>query len=466
MIISSIQGWYSDMPKQSKLDLGLPDEADSGKTASAQDFPEDIDDPREGRIYTVSGISKHIKNLIEHNPDLVDIWVRGEVSNFKKHGSGHIYFSIKDEYALLNCVIFHGTMGRLRFEMDHGMKIIAHGTIGVYMPQGRYQFVIDNVRPDGLGALHQAYLKLREKLEKEGLFDDAHKVPLPRFPEVIGIATSETGAAVRDIINIIKRRYPKVIIYLMPTLVQGDGAANSIVKSIKTLDNMKEIDVIIIGRGGGSLEDLWAFNEEPVVRAIFNARHPIISAVGHQTDYTLSDFVADIRAPTPSAAAEIVVPDRLELMSEITGTQNYLKQIMFNILTQYKLEYNNLIESFAFQRPFERVREYQQHIDELQSRMKTGLTNIIRIKKLEASALGGKLASLDPTAVLSRGYSIALKGSGSCDIISSIEGLEGNTGLNIIVSDGDISAEIKDLKRIDKPITHLLSRLRKDRNIK
>jgi exodeoxyribonuclease VII large subunit len=451
------------MVKQSKLDIGIPGANTDRDPDSANGIGGSDPGPREGQIYTVSGITRHIKDILEHHPDLNDIWVRGEISNLTRHKSGHIYFSIKDEAALIRCAIFRGTAGRIRFDLDHGLKIVAHGSISVYLTQGNYQFVIDEVRPDGLGALHQAYLKLKEKLEKEGLFDEIHKKDLPRFPRVIGVATSDSGAAVRDIINVIRRRFPKVTIYLMPTIVQGDAAAKSIVNSIEKLDRLKEMDVIIIGRGGGSLEDLWAFNEEPVVRAVFAAEHPIISAVGHQRDYTLSDFAADVRAPTPSAAAEIVVPDMQELAAEIEGMQSLLKQNILNLLTQYKLEYSRLRESFAFQRPYDRIRELQQQIDELTGRMGSAVKNIMTIKKLEAEGLTGKLDSLDPTAVLSRGYSITTTGDRGGRIVSSISGLKPGSKINILVHDGEIVSRIEDTETVFEPITHLLSRVKKKR---
>ena len=283
---------------------------------------------RGAKIFTVSEISKFIKNYLESNDNLNKVWLRGEITNFTLHRSGHMYFDIKDEESVIPVAMFRNANQHLKFKPEHGMKVIANGSISVYLPHGRYQFILTDLLPDGLGALHLAYLQLKEKLSKQGLFALEHKVQIPQYPRVIGVITSATGAAVRDIINVTTRRYPGIRILISPSKVQGEGAAKELVIALKRLHEIGGVDVIIIGRGGGSLEDLWAFNEEVVARAIFESKIPIISAVGHETDFTISDFVADARAPTPSAAAEMAVPDIIELTQSITNNIQQIKQYL------------------------------------------------------------------------------------------------------------------------------------------
>lgn len=456
------------MSKQSKLNVGLKNETED-------DLKDELELDDEGKIklkktilneneiYTVKGITLHIKQILENHKNLIDIWIRGEISNLTKHTSGILYFTLKDDEASLPGIMFRDSAKKLRFDIEYGMKILAHGHISVYMPQGKYQIVVDEFRPDGLGALHLAYLQLKDKLSKEGLFDDIHKKPLPRFPKVIGIATSISGAALRDIINIISRRFPAVTIYCVPTQVQGDGAAESIQNSIRILDNRPEVDLIIVGRGGGSLEDLWAFNEEMVVRTIFKADKPIVSAVGHQTDFTLSDFAADIRAPTPSAAAEIVVPESAEIFSEIESLEEALKKGIINILNRKILEYKTLTESYAFQRPYDNIYQYQQKLDELIDHMVLALKNSMRINKLGFQKVSGKLETLNPGSVLKRGYSVALTAGKEGKVISSIVDLESENNIDVITADGEIKCNIESMHRLDEPIRRLTKRIKKRR---
>jgi exodeoxyribonuclease VII large subunit len=449
------------MVKQIKLDLGIKKKDDNeskesgnGNEAKKIDAPITFHEDKE--IFTVSGITYRIKRILEHEKSLMDLWIRGEISNLTKPGSGHLYFTLKDEESSLASIMFKEQRKRLRFELDHGMKILAHGHIGVYPPQGKYQFIVDEIQPDGAGALHLAFIQLKEKLVKEGLFDEIHKKSLPEFPKVIGIATSLTGAALRDMINIISRRFPAVTLYCIQTQVQGEGAADSIVNSIRILDDLEEVDIIIIGRGGGSLEDLWVFNEEPVVRAIFKANHPVVSAVGHQTDFTLSDFVSDVRAPTPSAAAEIVVPDRFELLDELNAIRDHLKNMIINKLNQYRIDLNNQVESFALQRPFERVYEAQQQLDELEGRNLSALRNAMKIKKLEYQEIFGKLGSLDPASVLKRGYSITVSHTHPGEVIGSVEALKKNLDVEVIMKDGQLICKIESLQKLSDPVKKLL----------
>ncbi|MCK4459589.1 MAG: exodeoxyribonuclease VII large subunit, partial [Methanosarcinales archaeon] len=279
-------------------------------------------------LYTVHELTQYVKQRLQNDPSLNNISVRGEISNFVHHTSGHMYFTMKDAHSQLNCVMFRGANQKLRFKPGSGMKVVCGGNITVYEARGVYQLLVWAIQPDGIGALYQAFEQLKEQLSKKGFFDDAHKKPLPAFPETIGIVTSRTGAVLHDIINVIRRRFPDVRIILAPARVQGDGAAAEIAHAIRQMNRLsisryrsaaRRIDVMIVARGGGSIEELWAFNEPEVAEAVFESEIPIVSAVGHETDVTICDFVADLRAPTPSAAAELVVPDRGQLAQQVAG---------------------------------------------------------------------------------------------------------------------------------------------------
>ena len=266
-------------------------------------------------VYSVNELNSYVKRILDNDENLKHIFVTGEISNYKAHYSGHLYMTIKDESASVKAVMFAGNASRLRFRPENGMKVLIFGTVSLFPRDGSYQLYISDMQPDGMGALSVAFEQLKKKLAAEGLFSDSYKKPIPKFPTRIGVITSETGAAVQDIFNVLSRRFPSAEVVLRPTQVQGDGAAQDIAKAIYVFNEYNAADVLIVGRGGGSIEDLWAFNEEVVARAVFASEIPVISAVGHETDYTICDFVADLRAPTPSAAAELAVPDRLELKS-------------------------------------------------------------------------------------------------------------------------------------------------------
>jgi exodeoxyribonuclease VII large subunit len=283
---------------------------------------------------TVGELTRRITNTLE--VEFPQVWVVGEVSNFKRHTSGHLFFSLKDDRAALRCVMWRSTAERLKHEIADGTEVEARGRISVYAQRGDYQLYVSSLKPRGMGALEVAFRKLKEKLASEGLFDPAHKKPLPRFPRRIGVVTSETGAAVRDIIHVLTRRWPAAAILLTPARVQGEGAGREIVGGIEKLNRIGGVDVLIVGRGGGSLEDLWAFNEEPVARAIFASEVPVVSAVGHETDFSISDFVADVRAPTPSAAAEIVAPDRREIAAGLDASLRRMGRQMSHRLQRAK----------------------------------------------------------------------------------------------------------------------------------
>ncbi len=361
-------------------------------------------------IYTVSELNKHVREVITFEPTLQQVWLQGEVSNLTKHSSGHYYFTLKDENSQISCVSFRSVNRNLRFEVEKDMKLLVFGNVDLYTVRGQYQFQVLDMRPDGVGELYKAYEQLKKRLDEEGLFDSAHKQFLPDFPRKVGVATSPTGAAIHDIINVMKRRYP-VEIMLAPTVVQGEQSADSIVKSIEML-NRADVDVIILGRGGGSLEDLWSFNEEKVARAIYSSQIPIISAVGHETDYTIADFVADVRAPTPSAAAEIAAPDREETKRWIEKLEKTLGSEMVHLLETQRQTLDSLrrhIEPSKLERLY--LQQWQ-HIDEISERLPRIMKHKMETKGSMLTSAAGRLNAVSPLNTLARGYGIVRDNTG------------------------------------------------------
>ncbi len=391
-------------------------------------------------IYAVHEFTLAVKSILTGS-QLNDVWIRGEISNFTNHSSGHRYFTLKDKSSQLQCVMFRWYGQNLRFEPRHGMKVIVLGDIDVYEQRGQYQFKVRAIRPDGIGELYKAYEQLKNKLEIEGLFSPVHKKPLPRFPKKIGVATSPTGAVIHDILTVVKRRFSTSVLFI-PTIVQGETAAKSIVRSISVLNNTG-VDLIIMGRGGGSIEDLWAFNEEIVARAIFNSKIPIISAVGHETDYTIADFVADVRAPTPSAAAEIAVPDRQELLNQINRLKYRLIEKQLCILNDRMSHLSELRANIEPCLLMERLSHYMQYIDEIAQRQIMGMRKILEIKISLFMVHAGKLDAVSPLGTLSRGYSIALKLPDKIPL-RSIHDVEKQDEIQIIVNDGRIRCNVND----------------------
>ena len=300
---------------------------------------------------TVTDLNKYIKDKLAEDENLSNVFVKGEISNYKHHYTGHLYFTLKDENSLIKCIMFKGYAERLKFEPKDGMKIVLYGSVAVFERDGVYQIYAKAMQQDGIGDLYAAYEELKNKLEKEGLFDNVHKKRIPMYPKIVGVLTSQTGAVIRDIINVSTRRNPNVYIRLLPVPVQGPDAAEKIVKAIETMNQNKLADIIIVARGGGSLEDLWPFNEEIVARAIYNSELPVISAVGHETDFTIADFVADLRAPTPSAAAELAVPDVYELKNKINIYKNSLRTSLIKKVQLMKLRYEKCMQSRIFKQP-------------------------------------------------------------------------------------------------------------------
>lgn len=355
-------------------------------------------------VYSVAELTREIKVLLETS--LPVCWVEGEISNFKIHTSGHFYFSLKDNDAQMPCVMWRSRNMALFFTPKDGMKVRAWGKITVYEKRGYYQFDVIKLQPAGVGELQQAFEQLKRKLHAEGLFDAQYKQPLPRYPERIGIVTSPTGAVIQDLVTILNRRFPGIEIILAPVRVQGEGAAMEIANAIDMFNNYGRVDVLIIGRGGGSLEDLWAFNEEIVARAIFRSKIPIISAVGHEVDFTISDFVADVRAATPSAAAELAVPDRAELRNQLRFLQQQITDITAARIRSQRERLQALINSYSFRRTPDRIRQYQQRVDELQHSLKLSLAHRLHLLSQRLQSLTQRLQALAPAAILKRGYAI------------------------------------------------------------
>ncbi len=398
----------------------------------------------EPKVFTVSEITHEIKILLETNFEY--ILVEGEISNFKRHSSGHLYFSLKDKDAQIPCVMWRGRNQMVRFSPEDGMKVIAHGRISLYEKRGAYQLDIFKIQPAGIGELQFALEQLKKKLQEEGLFEEEHKKPIPLFPARIGIITSPTGAAIQDLVTVLNRRSPGTEIILYPVKVQGDDAAKEIAHAVEQFNEYGQVDVLIVGRGGGSFEDLWAFNEEVVARAIFNSKIPVISAVGHEIDYSISDFVADLRAPTPSAAAELAVPARTELLAKI----RYLLQKMVSTIhsdisfNQEKLK--NLMHSYGFRRPIDMIRQYQQRLDELNRSMETTQKHRLRLFKEKTDSLTQKLNALNPEAILKRGYSICYREQDH-QIVRNASQLAENEKINVKFNVGEISGTVDKINK-------------------
>jgi len=362
---------------------------------------------KEKHIYTVSELTKYIRVILEDS--FPGVWIEGEVSNFILHSSGHMYFSLRDASAVLKCAMFRRTNEKLKFKLKDGMKVICFGSISVYEARGDYQLIVEEVEPKGIGALQLAFQELKEKLLKEGLFDERHKIPIPYLPTRIGIVTSPTGAAIRDILNIALRRFSNVEIIINPVKVQGQSAKDEIASAIRQFNKLKNIDVMIVTRGGGSLEDLWPFNEEMVARAIYDSEIPVISAVGHEIDYTISDFVADFRAPTPSAAAELVIPKKEDLANLIATSVTRLKNVLGAKIELLTEKLATLRESYILRQPLNLITQYEQRIDDLGKDMGIRIDHLIEMKTENFNLLIGKLGTLSPLSILNRGYSITTK---------------------------------------------------------
>lgn len=392
------------------------------------------------RVLSVSQINFYIKSIIENDGSLQFVLVTGEISNLTVHQrSGHIYLSLKDSNSVISAVMFAGNARRLRFRLENGMKVICRGRISVYEPSGRYQLYIEDMQPDGVGALTLAFEQLKKSLAQKGLFDNAHKKPLPKFPKTIGVITSPTGAAVQDITNIIRRRFPSADIVLAPVLVQGESAPEQLVRAVNKFSASKIADVVIIGRGGGSAEDLWAFNDEQLAYAVYNCETPIISGVGHETDFTVCDFVADVRASTPSAAAELAVPDRQELMSYYFKQKQYISAMLDRKIKTAQLRLENQQRRISASSPKLKAEQLEKQLSAKSEKLTRFMNIYISNKENKLIAAKGKLDGLNPLNVLNRGYAIAEKDE---KIITSSKQLKNGDDFTVILSDGKINAKV------------------------
>ena len=411
---------------------------------------------------TVTQLNKYIKNLLETDINLSQVSVKGEISNFKLHSSGHCYMTIKDETAQIRAVMFKTYASALKFTPENGMKITATGKISVYERDGQYQMYIFAMQPDGLGDLHVEYEKLKAKLTAEGIFDPAHKKPIPKIPKAIGVVTSPTGAAIRDIINVATRRYPLAEIIVCPVLVQGENSAKQIANAIEYMNREKIADVLIVGRGGGSIEDLWSFNEEVVAYAIYNSEIPIISAVGHETDFTIADFAADLRAPTPSAAAELAVPSVLELKANIS---TYLNRML--MVTKQTIDLKrSIVAGFSLKSPIDYINQNRLRTDNamqkisnivtesvIRSRNKTDVysqkinnvaKNMFSEKSKQLTVNVAKLDALSPLKVMTRGYSVALSKD---NILKSVDNVCKGDEIKVKLADGTLDCMVENINK-------------------
>ena len=388
---------------------------------------------------SVTDLNKYIKNKIADDEYLNNILIKGEISNFKNHYTGHLYFTLKDENSLIKCIMFKSYAQKLNFEPKDGMKVYILGSVSVFERDGVYQIYAKVMEEDGVGDLYTKYQKLKEELEKKGLFDQSHKQKIPMIPKVVGVLTSQTGSVIRDIINVSTRRNPNVYIRLLPVPVQGEGAAEKIAEGIAYMNKNQLADVIILARGGGSLEDLWPFNEEIVAHSIYESKIPIISAVGHETDFSISDFVADLRAPTPSAAAELAVPDIYEVKQKINTYQNRLKMALTKKLEIMKLRYDKCMSSSVFREPTRRIQENYIKIDSYVKQLENVINKIKEKNKNKYIELVSKLDTLSPLKTLTRGYSIIEKEG---KIVKSIADLQTEDEISIRLKDGEKQAKI------------------------
>lgn len=395
-------------------------------------------------VLSVSQLNRYIKMNFDADENLVNIFISGEISNFTNHyRTGHLYFTLKDDSAAVRAVMFNSSAKRLKFMPEDGMKVIARGRVSVYEASGQYQLYVDDMQPDGVGALNLAYEQLKEKLQKEGLFSELHKKPLPPYPEKVGVITSPTGAAVRDIINVLGRRFPYAEIVFCPVLVQGEGAHLQLTDAVNLFNSERAADVIIIGRGGGSIEDLWEFNDEGLARAVYNSEIPVISAVGHETDFTICDFVADMRAPTPSAAAELAVPDANELQYALSALKNRMFLNVSSGIADRRSRLEYLTSKGALKSPDEMLSNRSQRLDTAFSKMLSSYENRIGGKKVEFISAATALSKLDPMSVLMRGFAFVSDKNGKN--VCSSQALAKGDKINVRFHDGSAVCEVKEI---------------------
>lgn len=395
-------------------------------------------------VLSVSQLNRYVKSRMDADENLFNVFLAGEISNFTDHyKTGHFYFSLKDEEAQIKAVMFRQNALKVKFRPENGLRVIVRGRVSLYEAAGSYQVFVDDMQPDGVGALNLAFEQLKERLEREGLFDAAHKKPLPRFPERIGVITSETGAAVQDILNILGRRFPYAQVVLAPVLVQGEGAPAQLIDALQSFNAFKNVDVIILGRGGGSAEDLWAFNDEQLAYAVYRSQIPVISAVGHETDFTICDFVADLRAPTPSAAAELAVPDQMQLRAEIHTLLSRMQRTVTNNLREQRLRLEQSTQKSVLKNPnlyFDTKRMQLISVSTQFDALEKAILHRARIRLQENAA---KLQALSPLSVLARGYSVTTLADGT--VVHSANQLSENTEITVQLADGNAACTVKEI---------------------
>ena len=402
----------------------------------------------EERVISVSELNEYVKMLIDNDEILTHVTVRGEISNFTNHRTGHFYLTLKDEGSLIKAVMFKGYASKLKFLPENGMKVIVRGRVSAFVRDGQYQIYIEGMEPDGIGALYIAYEQLKRKLTAEGLFDRSKKKPIPKIPTRIGIITSPTGAAVRDIINILGRRFPLCRPVLYPSLVQGDGAPANIIAGIDYFNETKSADVLIVGRGGGSIEDLWAFNDEALCRRVAASEIPIISAVGHETDFTLCDFAASVRAPTPSAAAELAVPESAELARKIGNVQTRMELLCTQKIKLSRERLARLASSRSLTSPMNLIDDKRMALGVTEEKLYSRMEKILERKKAMLGASAAKLDALNPLSVVARGYSAVFADDGK--LIKSVEQTKVGETVSFMLTDGKISAEVKTVEQNER----------------
>lgn len=398
------------------------------------------------KYLTVTQVNEYVKMMIDSNPVLKNLWIRAEISNFTNHyRTGHFYFSLKDDGGLVRAVMFKSYAQNVSFALQDGMKVLVHGRVSAFVRDGQYQVYVDEILPDGVGALYLAFEQLKRKLEAEGLFDEAHKKRLPRIPSRIGIVTSPTGAAIQDMLNILGRRFPCAEVYIYPAQVQGADAAPQLIEGLKYFNSAKSVDVIIIGRGGGSAEDLWAFNDERLAYEVFNSEIPVISAVGHESDFTICDFVADKRAPTPSAAAELAVPDVADISVSLASVKTRMSAVLLNRINNYRKNLKYLSESGVLSDPSHIVNDRRMETLRLSEKLDSATVRIVEKSRNALATKISKLEALNPLAVVARGYSVVSNGDGRT--VKSVHGVSYGEKIEVRLSDGSISAVVDDIRK-------------------
>jgi exodeoxyribonuclease VII large subunit len=396
------------------------------------------------RVYSVSAITAYIKERLRVDQTLQDLWLEGEISNWRQAPSGHVYFTLKDPDASIRCVMWRSTLPRLSYlPAGDGEAVLAHGYISVYEPNGQYQFYVDELEPVGLGALQAQFEQLKARLAQEGLFDEARKRLLPRFPQRIGVVTSPAGAALRDILNVLRRRYPLAEVILSPTQVQGEDAPPQIVSALQALSEVKDVDVIILARGGGSLEDLWAFNDERVARAVAASPIPVVCGVGHETDFTIADFVADLRAPTPSAAAELVTPDRDELARRLRSFRAQLAAVAGQTIAHQRHMLVGEIRALRRLSPQAWIDRRRQRVDDLSHGAQTAIAHRLALGRERLNGLSLRLSTLNPQATLARGYAIVRRVEDG-HVVSRVGQVTSGDRLSVQVSDGEFGSIVQE----------------------